>query len=131
MWVIGLGTLTFVGRRLWKSKLVVAKDTAGNPIPPERLTPIHLLEKHARRILGPRPPGVTLPTWLRGLAGNCVPEPELNEALEIHQRIRFDPDPPPASGESRLQTLAEAIAVKIRTAKPRNQTRLFLGSGDS
>ncbi len=117
MWVIGLGTLTFVGRRLWKSKLVVAKDAAGNPIPPERVTPIHLLEKHARRILGPRPPGVTLPAWLRGLAGHCVPEPDLEEALEIHQRIRFDPAPPQDSGASRLQALAEQISERIKRSK--------------
>ena len=122
MWALGLGTLTFVGRRLWKSKLTVAKDAAGNPIPPERITALHRLEKQARRILGPRPAGVTFAAWLRGLAGHCVPETDLEEAIEIHQRIRFDPAPPPASGEGRLQTLAEAIATKIRTAKPGNRT---------
>ena len=121
MWSLGLGTLTFIGRRLWKSKLVVAKDAVGNPIPPERITALHRLEKQARRVLGPRPAGVTFPAWLRGLAGHCIPEKDLEEALEIHQRIRFDPDPPPASGESRLQTLAEAIAAKIRTAKPKER----------
>ncbi len=117
MWALGIGTLTFVGRRLWKSKLVVAKDAAGNPIAPERLTPIHQLEKHARRILGTRPPGVTLPAWLRGLAGHCVPSSDLEEALEIHQRIRFDPAPPSKSGESRLQALAEQISERIKRAK--------------
>lgn len=117
MWALGLGTLTFVGRRLWRSKLVVAKDAARNPIPPERITALHRLEKQARRILGPRPAGVTFAAWLRGLAGHCVPETDLEEALEIHQRIRFDPDPPPASGESRLQALAEEIGAKLKRAK--------------
>ena len=118
MWALGLGTLTFVGLRLWKSKLVVAKDAAGNPIPPERITPLHHLESRARRILGPRPVGVTLTVWLRGLAGHCVPESDLEEALEIHQRIRFDPDPPQSSGESRLQNLVAVIGEKLRRAKP-------------
>jgi transglutaminase-like putative cysteine protease len=118
MWALGLGTLAFVGRRLWKSKLVVARDAAGHPVPPERVTPLHRLEKHARRILGPRPPGVTLPAWLRGLARHGVPPADLDEALEIHQRIRFDPTPPPASGETRLNSLAEGIAEKLRLAKP-------------
>jgi hypothetical protein len=118
MWALGLGTLTFVGRRLWKSRLVVAKDAAGNPVPPERITPLHHLESRARRILGPRPVGVTLAAWLRGLAGHCVAESDLEEALEIHQRIRFDPNPPQSSGESRLQNLATDIGDKLRRAKP-------------
>ena len=118
MWALGLGTLTFVGRRLWKSRLVVAKDAAGNPVPPERITPLHHLESRARRILGPRPVGVTLAAWLRGLAGHCVTESDLEEALEIHQRIRFDPNPPQSSGESRLQNLATDIGDKLRRAKP-------------
>lgn len=117
MWALGLGTLAFVGRRLWRSKLVVAKDASGNPVPPERVTPIHHLEKHARRLLGPRPPGVTLPAWLRGLGGHGIPESDLEEALEIHQRIRFDTTPPPASGASRLNSLAELIAERIRRTK--------------
>jgi len=122
MWALGLGTLLFVGRRLWKSKVVVAKDAAGNPIPPERITPLHRLENSARRILGPRPVGVTFAAWLRGLAGHCVPAADLEEALEIHQRIRFDPDPPQASGESRLKALAEEIGARINGAKPGART---------
>lgn len=122
MWALGLGTLTFVGRRLWRSKLVVAKDVTGKPIPPERITPLHHLESRARRVLGPRPTGVTFAVWLRGLAGHCVPDPDLDEALEIHQRIRFDPAPPQASGESRLQILAEQIGASIKRAKPRKHS---------
>lgn len=119
MWALGLGVFTFVAHRLWKSKLVVAKDATGNPIPPERITPLHRLESRARRLLGPRPAGVTFAAWLRGLAGHYVPEPELDEALEIHQRIRFDPVPPLASGENRLQILAEEIGARIKRAKRR------------
>ena len=122
MWTLGLGTLIFIGRRLWRSKLVVTKDAAGNPIPPERITALHHLEKQARRILGPRPAGITLPAWLRGLAGYCVPETDLEEALEIHQRIRFDPQPPQASGETRLQALAEEIGTRLKRAKPKKRS---------
>jgi hypothetical protein len=122
MWALGLGTLAFVGRRLWKSKVVVAKDASGNPIPTERITPLHRLEneKQTRRLLGSRPPGTTLAAWLRGLGSYGVPETELEEALEIHQRIRFDPEPPQSSGESRLQALAESITAALRHAKPRS-----------
>lgn len=122
MWALGLSTLAFVGRRLWKSKLVVARDAAGNPIPPERITPLHRLESRARHILGPRPPGVTFAVWLRGLGGHCVPETDLEEALEIHQGIRFDTRPPHASGETRLQALAEEIGARLKRAKPRDRT---------
>ena len=118
MWSLGLGTLAFVARRLWKSKLVVARDAAGNPVPPERITPLHRLESRASRLLGSRRPGMPLAAWLRGLADHCVPADDLEEALEIHQRIRFDPAPPPASGETRLASLAEGIAEKLRRAKP-------------
>jgi hypothetical protein len=66
--------------------------------------------------------GVTFAAWLRSLAGHCVPAADLEEALEIHQRIRFDPDPPQASGESRLKALAEEIGARINGAKPGART---------
>lgn len=118
MWSLGIGTLVYVARRLWRSKLVVARDAAGNPIPPNRITPLHRLESRASRLLGPRPPGVPLAAWLRGLADHCLPASDLEEALEIHQRIRFDPSPPPASGETRLSTLADEFSAKLRRANP-------------
>lgn len=118
MWALGLITLALIGRRLWKSKLVFPKDTAGKPIPPKRITPLHHLDSSARNILGPRPTSVSLATWLRGLSGYYIPVADLEEALEIHQRIRFDPLPPQASAEIRLQALAQEISARIKRAKP-------------
>lgn len=118
MWAIGLGVLAFVGRRLWRSKLVVGTNGAGLPASPGSRTPLHAIEKRARRVLGPRPVGVTFAAWLRGLAGHCVPEDELEEALDLHQSLRFDPEPQQAPSESRLDELAGKIGASVRRAKP-------------
>jgi transglutaminase-like putative cysteine protease len=118
MWVLGLGVFTFVARRLWKSRLVVEKDLSGGPASPGSMTPLHQLEKRARKVLGPRPVGVTFAEWLRGLAGHSVPKEELDEALDLHQQMRFDPAPPPSGNESRLDALAAGIAAKIKRAAP-------------
>jgi hypothetical protein len=118
MWVLGLGVFTFVARRLWKSRLVVGKDPYGGLASPGLMTPLHQLEKRATKVLGPRPVGVTFAEWLRGLGGHCVPEGELDEALDLHQQMRFDPAPPPSGNESRLDALASGIAAKIKRAAP-------------
>lgn len=115
MWLFGGTVSFFVARRLWRSKLVVGGDSA--TIAQGARTPLHDLEKQARRILGPRPPGTPFAAWLRGLAGRFVPAGELDEALALHQRLRFDPSPPGTATENRLRSLAAGLADSIRRAK--------------
>jgi hypothetical protein len=116
MWLLGGGVFAFIGRRLWRSKLVVGgNDTAA--VNGAR-TPLHDLEKQVRRILGPRPPGTPYAVWLRGLEESCVSSRELDEAIALHQRQRFDPAPPTAAEEDRLRSLVEGLSDVLRRAIP-------------
>ena len=120
MWLIGLSVLAFIVKRLWKSKLVVAKNPP-NPYSdkPSLRTPLHNLETSARRILGPRSSGVTFVQWLASLPDTHVPQDEFSEAITLHQRLRFDPNPPPSSDENRLAELSKDLEKKIRS-KPKS-----------
>ncbi|QTN34091.1 transglutaminase domain-containing protein [Akkermansiaceae bacterium] len=119
MWLLGGGVLSFIVRRLWRSKLLVGGNAPARAAAGAR-TPLHDLEKQARRILGPRPPGVTFAHWLSRLAGLGLPAADLEEAIRLHQRLRFDPTPPPAAAQSRLQALAAALAPTLKRAKRRS-----------
>ena len=120
MWLIGLSVLAFVLKRLWKSRVTVGINSSSpySDTPSPR-TPLHNLEACARRILGQRPSGVTFTQWLARLAGTHVPEVQLSEAIAIHQRLRFDPDPPRSSDEDRLADLAKDFEKQIRS-KPKS-----------
>lgn len=115
MWLIGLSVLTFVGRRLWKSKLIVEekKRAIYTDTPPPR-TPLHDLESRARKILGPRPPGITYANWLAGLPLGAIQREELSEALSIHQQLRFDPSPTPEAQFIYLSEIATKLAARLR-----------------
>ncbi len=116
MWLLGGGIFAFIARKLWRSKLAVGAKPASAAMVTSR-TPLHDLEKHARRILGPRPPGVTFAQWLGGLSNHCVPATELDEAISLHQQLRFDPSPSPAAAEGRLQALAASLTSSLKRAK--------------
>ena len=124
MWALGLGVLTFIARRLWKSKIVVSKTlTSPYSAEPAARTPLHSLEKPATRLLGARPPGLTFATWLQNLTTHNIPTHALNEALELHQRMRFDPRPTDPSIEQRLISLVTELSEKIRRLpKVRHET---------
>lgn len=117
MWVIGLGVLAYLSRCLWKSKLVIASTSGpSHPGPSGAKTPLHDLERTAARLLGPRPAGVTFAAWLTGLSIHNVSPRTLGRALDLHQRIRFDPAPQPAESESHLRTLAKDLESEIARA---------------
>lgn len=117
MWTIGIAVFAFLATRLWKSKLTVEREkskthltTLGKP------TPLHRLEPRARRILGPRPPGLTLPTWLRRLPENLAPPATLHEAITLHQQLRFDPQPTTTTTNlPRLTELTESLEKSLKT----------------
>ncbi len=115
MWLIGLSVLAFVLKRLWKSRIVVRKESP-NPYSnsPTPRTPLHDLESPVRRILGDRPQGETFPMWLARLPGASIPDDRLSEAISLHQRLRFDPDPSLPGDHEQLSNLAKDLERRLR-----------------
>lgn len=108
MAVVGLAGSVFLVRRLWRSRRRI--DSAENPgLAPTPRTPLHGVEADARRILGARPVGMPFAHWLEGLRGQLPDPAALDEALALHQRLRFDPAPPGPDFNARLTALADAI----------------------
>jgi len=113
MMCFGIVALAFIGRRLWKSKHSLAITKAGAPVFEITLTPLHELEPAARKILGPRPPGLTFSRWLAGLRPTLGEPEQLDEAILLHQRLRYDPAPGETGPMERLKDLVESIKTKL------------------
>ncbi|RYD22166.1 MAG: transglutaminase domain-containing protein [Verrucomicrobiaceae bacterium] len=114
---IGLGVAGFVFRRLWKSRRRMETVIRANGYEgPVYLTPLNEIERRAGKKLGPRPLGKPFAEWLRALRP-MLPEPTLlDEALEIHQRLRFDPAPAEETSRQRLAELAARLDTAIKHA---------------
>jgi len=106
MAIVGGFVLSFIGYRLWKSKKVVSSSgrSQANRGPAVR-TPLHELEPIAGRLLGPRPTGLPFSKWLLGLKPQLDEPAQLDEAILIHQQLRFDPD----SSDSPTEPLRELV----------------------
>ena len=112
---VGLGLTGFILKRLWRSKrrletTIHSSDYTG----PVVRTPLHALEAPARKHLGPRPPGLPFAEWLARLHSTLPDPPVLEEALALHQRLRFDPAPPPQDLRERLATLARQLESSLK-----------------
>jgi protein-glutamine gamma-glutamyltransferase len=116
MSVIALGVVGFIIKRLWKSKqrLLTENRTNGYAGPVTR-TPLHALEPQARKRLGPRPLGLPFAAWLMRLRPTLSNTRDLDEALELHQRLRFDPSPSEQSNRERLMVLTKKLQSMIRS----------------
>jgi hypothetical protein len=118
MLAIGIAAVAFVFRRLWRSKRRVSFLTQ-SALPHRGLvlkTPLHSLEKRAGGIIGPRPPGQTYAHWLELLRPNLPDSAPLDEAITLHQRMRFDPSPPPPVNYQRLTILVRQLDSALRPA---------------
>ncbi len=115
MIVFGSAGLLWVIRRLWKSRRrvggrVVRRQRRGSGL----RTPLHQLENAAARHLPPRGDGQPYGTWLAGLLAVIPESNELTEAIEIHQRLRFDPlEPAPELGQ-RLTQLVRQLEIALK-----------------
>jgi hypothetical protein len=101
-----IGALLVV-RRLWRSKRRLADApgaTAGRASGPPNA--LQKFEPEARKILGPRPPGVSLARWLEGLAPRLDEPAALRESIRLHRRLRFDPD-------AETRPLGEQLAAAV------------------
>jgi protein-glutamine gamma-glutamyltransferase len=112
---IGLALAGFVARRLWRSRrrLEIIKQTAGYGGHIVR-TPLHGLEASARKILGERPTGMTFGFWISRLRTALQDADLLDEAIALHQRLRFDPAPPRDADQERLAKLATRLEAAIK-----------------
>jgi transglutaminase-like putative cysteine protease len=120
MSLVALAVLVFVMRRLWRSKRRLENLAAFHAYDgPIIRTPLHNLEAAARKHLGYRPPGLPFGEWLLQLRPQLENPALLDEALLLHQRLRFDPAPMNAGERERLQELASQLADAFHHARQR------------
>ncbi|MES2475416.1 MAG: transglutaminase-like domain-containing protein [Verrucomicrobiota bacterium] len=112
MSAIALGVIGFVFKRLWKSRQRLEETRRSNGYDGAiRLTPLNALEKPLEKQLGQRPLGQPLSRWLASLP---TPPAFLDEALKLHQRLRFDPSPASPADEARLADLARQLEATLK-----------------
>ncbi len=119
MTAIGLALAAFLATRLWKSRRQLEHRTKAAGKQSIR-TPLHDLEKPAVRHLGTRPPGVPYAVWLAGLRPGLPDAGILDQAIVLHQRLRFDPAPVDADVENQLAGLARQLIQSLASAPPRS-----------
>ena len=111
---IVLGVGAFVVTRLWKSKRRVENlarfATYEGPI---IRTPLHDLEPHARKQLGYRPLGLPYAEWLARLSPILSDTLLLEEAIALHQRLRFDPQAILPEENQRLKELTRHLSTTL------------------
>lgn len=111
---VGLVFSGFIMRRLWRSKRQIHNPkSSGDYRGPVVRTPLHTLEIPARKHLGPRPPGQPFAVWLARLRLSLPDAQLLDEAIALHQQLRFDPAPPPPDHRERLETLARQLEAGL------------------
>ncbi len=107
---VGIAVAGFITKRLWRSKRRLADQVrAGGYAGSVIRTPLHDLEARARKSLGERPPGQPFGQWLIRLRASLPDSPALDEAIALHQRLRFDPAPPEPADQERLARLAKQL----------------------
>jgi hypothetical protein len=122
---IGIALAWFVSQRLWRSRRKLESDrhSTGYSGPILR-TPLHGLETSARKLLGERAAGQTFAGWLAHLRTSLDDIGVLDEAIALHQRLRFDPAPARAADQERLAKLAARLeaAIKAHGRFPKKDT---------
>lgn len=118
MTAIGLGITTFVIRRLWRSKRRLDVNVWVTGYQGETIrTPLNTLEKPARHRLGTRPPGTPFGVWLGGLRKFILNPAALEEAIALHQKLRFDPVAHEKPQSERLRELTRELEIAIKRSK--------------
>lgn len=115
MLTIALGIIAFIAKRLWRSKQRLEAEKKATGYSGTIIqTPLNGLERQAEKRLGARPQGQPFADWLMRLRPTLPDSAALEEAIDLHQRLRFDPDPPRPSQRERLEELASQLAAAIR-----------------
>lgn len=109
--------LMYIVRRLWYKRTRGEKGGrgryAGGRV--DVVTPLHKLERVAARVLGKRPKGVSLSRWMLRLRA-MLPGggDELQEAVGLHWRARFDPLGLEEAEEVRLAVTCKELRRTIK-----------------
>lgn len=112
----GLALLLFIFMRLWRSRRRVSRQSVVSTYHGAVVsTPLHKLEAAAERVLGRRPPSMPFARWLAGLRARLRDPEALDEALRLHQRMRFDPAPAMPASTADLGRHAAGLEKEIRT----------------
>lgn len=112
---IGLALVAFIVKRLWKSKRRMNATSRSNGYTGTvRQTPLNALERIAEKHLGPRQPGQPFGSWIMRLSQRLPDSRTLVDAVELHQRLRFDPEPVAEVERKRLEEMARQLESQIR-----------------
>jgi hypothetical protein len=115
MSTIALAVAGFVGRRLWKSKRRIESLKSFHQAEGPRIrTPLHDLEPHVRKHLGYRPAGQTFAAWLKRLNPAIADRRMLDDAIALHQRMRFDPAAEVPEDRAKLVEISKVIGEALR-----------------
>ena len=115
MTAIFLAVSIFVFKRLWKTRRRLEEVKRSNGYSGTiRSTPLNSLEKQAEKLLGPRPLGKPFAQWISLLKPRFTDATVLDEAVDLHQRVRFDPVPVEPAAEIRLEELAKDIESTLK-----------------
>jgi hypothetical protein len=125
---LGLIGALIIGRNLWRSRKrggKAAPVTGSGWTGPTPRTPLHDLEKTARKWIGERPSGRPLGSWLGDLRRHLDSPELLDEALDLHQRLRFDPAESPEKHRqvSRLEELTKRLLASLSAAALRRHRK--------
>ncbi len=96
--------------RLWKTRSRVTRQ-AKSKAPARRHTPLSQLERWLVGKIGHRPEGMPYADWLRRLESSGDAR-LVTEAIDLHNRLRYDPSDPEPMIIERLQYLCEAIRAR-------------------
>ncbi len=114
MWGLGLFFILYIAIRLKKSRVVIhsKKSSLASDLSTLK-TPLHRIEKAAIKVIGPRNLGETWITWLRKLKANQISESDLEQAFDLHQQLRFDPNPPNNNIHQQLAEITQKLIKQL------------------
>jgi hypothetical protein len=112
---IGVGLAGFVMVRLWRSKSIISQNNSSAVLFPQGgKTPLHELEPMIRRMIGPRPVGEPYAAWITRATHELADRSLVSEAIDLHQKIRFDPDETASDAHGRLEEVARELRGLLR-----------------
>ncbi|MGE9270618.1 MAG: transglutaminase-like domain-containing protein [Verrucomicrobiales bacterium] len=105
---------TFVARRIWRSRKRLEGEVEDRL--PHRVlspTPLNTLEPLLVEHLGPRPAGMPIARWIKGILPSLDNPAPLLQSISRHQQRRFDPQADPDKLDSQLAASVELLRLEI------------------